>query len=247
MAKIDYKLVSYHAYETRKKLALDENSPVDIEDVILNNNQFTLIYKPMSDNISGLCIKEGNNKIIAVNSNFSKGRQRFTIAHELCHLYYHDDGIYICSAKIDDERVNDFEKEADLFASLFLAPDGSFYSDYMMLCKIEDNKENICIRLEQKYGLSHVATLIRLKIDKLITEKEFNKLQISPIKLASSLGYSTELYLPTKKNIVMGRYISLAKELLDKDKISINKYESLLLDGNRQDLLEEDCYYERFD
>ena len=42
----------------------------------------------MSENISGLCIKEGKNKIIAINSNSSKGRQRFTIAHELCHYYY---------------------------------------------------------------------------------------------------------------------------------------------------------------
>ena len=243
MAKLDYMLISYHSYETRKILGLNENSPIDIEDVILNNSEYTLIYKPMSNKISGLCIKEGNNKIIAVNSNFSKGRQKFTMAHELCHLYYHDDGIYICSSRIGDDKLNDYEKEADLFASLFLAPNSAFYSDYMMLYNTQSDIEHICIKLEQKYGLSHMATLIRLKINKLISDKEFNRLQMSPIKLASSLGYSTELFLPTKKNTTMGRYISLAKELLDKDKISINKYESLLLDGNRQDLLDGDDQY----
>lgn len=240
MAKLDYRLISFHTYETRKKLGADENSPIDIEDLVLSNTDFTLIYKPMSENISGLCIKEGKNKIIAINSNSSKGRQRFTIAHELCHLYYHDDGIYICSSKIDDEKANDCEREADLFASYFLAPESAFYSDYMMLANSKNDLEHICIKLEQKYGLSHMATLIRLKMSKLINEREYIKSQTSPIRLANSLGYSTDLYLSTKKNTTMGRYISLAKELLDKDRISIARYQSLLLDGNRQDLVDGD-------
>ena len=123
MAKLDYRLISFHTYETRKKLGADENSPIDIEDLVLSNTDFTLIYKPMSENISGLCIKEGNNKIIAINSNSSKGRQRFTLAHELFHYLQHQVLNFDFVEVKERKTYEDPEWQANTFAGLLLVPD----------------------------------------------------------------------------------------------------------------------------
>lgn len=247
MGRIDMNLIMFKAATARMKLGLDESSPVDIEYAILNNKEFTIIYHPMGENISGLCIKEDNIKIIAINSQMSKGRQRYTMAHELCHLFFHVNDCYVCSANLEENKNNDLELEADIFASYFLAPIIPFYSDFMSFYNDKQKLEVACIKLEQKYGLSHLATLRRLRNDKLISEKEYNQLKVSPIALSNDLGYSKDLYLPTNTNTVIGKYISLAKELLERKKISKSKYDNMLLEANREDLVYEDSIYDRFD
>ena len=63
----------------RKKLKEDSESPIDILALINNLKNSTLVFYPMSDRISGMCIKEGQSNVIGINSNMSYGRQRFTI------------------------------------------------------------------------------------------------------------------------------------------------------------------------
>ena len=72
--------------------------------------------------MSGICIRDGKNKIIGVNSTSTYGRQRFTIAHELYHLYFHEDfESVVCFIDLEMNKSPE-EKEADVFASYFLAP-----------------------------------------------------------------------------------------------------------------------------
>lgn len=75
----------------------------------------------MGDHISGMCIKNDGNPVIAINSAMSVGRQRFSMAHELYHLYYDENKqSTVCAIKIG--TGNDTEKAADQFASYFLMP-----------------------------------------------------------------------------------------------------------------------------
>ncbi|HBR29854.1 MAG TPA: hypothetical protein DD734_08105 [Firmicutes bacterium] len=41
----------------------------------------------MGDHLSGMCIKNDGNPIIAINFSMSVGRQRFSMAHELVQPY----------------------------------------------------------------------------------------------------------------------------------------------------------------
>ena len=76
------------ALDMRKILKEDLQSPIDIFSLINNLKDVTLVFYPMSERISGMCIKQSNIKVIAINSNMSYGRQRFTVAHELYHLFF---------------------------------------------------------------------------------------------------------------------------------------------------------------
>ena len=57
---------------------------------------------------------------------------------------------------------------------------------------------------------------------------------------AELLGFNSDLYKPTsedKQYCTYGKYLNLAKQMLDKELISNGKYEELLLDAFRSDLV----------
>ena len=102
------------AVELRRDWDLNPYSPIDLFSIVLSKlPDLTILFYPMSDNTSGMCIKNingidldelnesneitgnsfnedsaSNDMIICINSNMSKGRQRFTLAHELYHLLF---------------------------------------------------------------------------------------------------------------------------------------------------------------
>lgn len=231
--------INDNAIKLRTLLGEDETSPIDVFSLIQNHEHITMVSYPLSEEVSGMCIKDDDNMIIVVNSSMSIGRQRFTIAHELCHLFFHDENCYICTKKFA-ENDKSLEYEADIFASFFIAPYGALRSMFGKLKKELQTLSNTVIALEQFYGLSHQAMLLRLYRDGFISKKELESLtQLSPAKLALKLGYSASLYFPDKsrEKFTTGKYIRLANEILDQDKISDAKYEELLLDAFRSDLV----------
>ncbi len=78
------------AITLRKELGEDANSPIEIFSLVHNNDDLTIVFYPMSSRMSGICIRDGKNKTIGVNSTSTYGRQRFTIAHELYHVFFHE-------------------------------------------------------------------------------------------------------------------------------------------------------------
>jgi Zn-dependent peptidase ImmA (M78 family) len=94
-----------NALKMRKILSEDSSSPIDIFSLINNLKGVTLVFYPMSDRMSGMCIREENSKIIAINSNMSYGRQRFTAAHELYHLFFEKElRSVICEKDISESK-----------------------------------------------------------------------------------------------------------------------------------------------
>ena len=107
------------AIKLREKWGLNPNGSIDITSVVLSKlPNLTLLYIPFSKNTSGMCIKDGNIEIIGINSKMVKGRQRFTMAHELYHLLIEENSgnPIICNEHLRD----DSEREADKFASYLL-------------------------------------------------------------------------------------------------------------------------------
>lgn len=227
----------------RKKLGEDGNSPIDVFSLAKNIEKLTLVYYPMGDNLSGMCIKgESGDNVIAVNSAMSLGRQRFSLAHEFYHMHYDENMVSVCGRKIGDGK--EIEKEADIFASYFLMPAAELESKAAQLAEQHDDKKltlDDLIRIEQYFGVSHQAAVIRLK-DSIYMDRSWVErfLTTSVRSRAEVMGFSSELYRPIaleKQYNTYGHYISQAGKVLQRNLVSEGKYEELLLAAFRPDLV----------
>lgn len=237
--KID---INANAIWLRKKLNEDANSPIDIFSLVSSIDNITIVFYPMSKRISGMCVKVDENNIIAINSESTYGRQRYTLAHELCHLYFHKNLNNSICPKDSDRSKDEKEIEADIFASYFLAPYESlksYITNTLGKNKGELNVEDV-VNIEQYYGLSRQATLNRLVSEGYITRIKADTMRSGIIRSALKQGYDEKLYLPSegsKKYYTIGKYIKIAEELNNKEKVSSGKYEELLLDAYRSDIV----------
>lgn len=229
------------ALSLRKELGEDTTSPIDIFSLAYTISKLTLVFYPMGDHLSGMCIKNDGNPVIAVNSSMSIGRQRFSLAHELFHLYFDESEQSTVSAmKIGSG--NEVEKAADQFATYFLMPPVALSETIKKI--LSSATENLgikeIVKLEQYFSVSRQALLYRLIEDKKLTFDEADKFRQGVIRSAINLGYDDSLYKPLPENNqykTYGYYIQQAEELLEKDLISTGKYEQLLLTAFRPDLV----------
>lgn len=240
---LDYADLMTKSAMLRKELGEDSTSPIDIFSLAFNMDGLTLVYYPLGSNLSGMCIKgREHNNLIAINSSMTLGRQRFSLGHEFYHLFYDDSMIAICAKKIDSGK--DVERSADMFASYFLMPDVALMNMSRESAEKNNDKQLSLpdvIRIEQYFGVSHQTAVIRLMHTPYLSQKKGDLfLHTSVRQKAESLGYSAELYkpLPKKKQYgTYGNYIKQAAQLLDQGMISNGKYEELLLDAFRPDLV----------
>ena len=240
---IDQASLMTQASRLRKWLGEDDYSPVNIFSLAQNLDGLTLVYYPLGDNLSGMCIKgQDDNNLIAVNSAMTLGRQRFSLAHEFYHLFFDDSMISVCAKTIDSGK--DVERSADMFASYFLMPDASLRDLAEQLVAKSSAKNlslNDVIRMEQFFGVSHQATVYRLMHTPYLASKLGKEYLDEPVRRkAESLGYSDALYRPspeTKRYMTYGNYINQAELAISRGLISTGKYEELLLDAFRADLV----------
>lgn len=222
------KLVDIKANELRNEWGLSPFDSVPLKQLLLKLNILT-IFKSLSDNFSGMCLKRNENKFILINSNHPIGRQHFTIGHELYHLYIQDNfEIHYCNP--GDKNSSPLEKSADTFSSNFLMPEIGIKS---MIPEEELLKKEVSIatllKLEQFFSVSRSALLVRLSSLNLISRSVYNILKDEPvIRSAKEHGYDTSLYLPGNEGLVVGDYGVKAKALLDKGLISEGHYIELL-------------------
>ena len=230
--------LSTKAQELRELLGEDANSPVDIFSLVSQIEGLTLVFYPLGKNISGMCVKDKEIKLIAINSTMSYGRQRFSLAHELYHLYFDDaSGFNVCSRILDPKSEN--EKCADQFASYFLAP----YKSLKVAIKKEApngslSMQNV-IALEQYFGMSHLAMFWRLVSEGYLSQEKLDDYSYGVISAAKTLGYDDKLYNPTPvefQSRTYGHYLKQVEELRQKDLVSSGKIDELLLDAFRDDI-----------
>ena len=234
------------ASQLRRYLEVDSFAPIDIFAMAHGICGLTMVLYPMGEHMSGMCVKgEYGQCLIAVNSLMSLGRQRFSIAHELFHKYYDKNLKAICAKLINDSCGREIEKQADVFASHFLMPQCALDLQINRLSEAHDDGEltiEDIVRIEQHFGISHRAAMIRLKFARCFPKDKFESFYNEPDirRIAEGLGFDGALYLPSpesKRYGCYGAYVGMAKTLLDNDLISNGKFEELLLDGFRADLV----------
>lgn len=227
----------------RKELGEDCYSPIDIFSLALSIDGLTIVYYPLGDNLSGMCIKgENRNCVIAINSAMTLGRQRFSLAHEFYHLKFDDSMISVCARKIGAGK--DIERRADMFASFLLMPEAALIMMAKKLAeKHVDNQVSLddIIQIEQYFGVSHQAATIRLMHTPYLSQATGEVFLDQSVRYkAESLGYSAELYRPSpdaKRYVTYGNYIKQAEQIFSRGLVSNGKYEQLLLDAFRADLV----------
>lgn len=215
--------------DLRTKQSLSTIEPINCKSLLLKLNTFTF-YRPLSETFSGMCLKKDNLTFILVNSNHPRGKQHFTIAHELYHLFYQPNfKPHICNpGKTVGVDLN--EKLADAFATELLMPSLGLVQ---MIPPEEKEKKSITVstilKLENYFSVSHSALIIRLKSLKLISNTQFEYLSNLKIKkTAKEYGFGLSLYEPGNENVVLGDYGIKAKNLFTDSKISENHYYELM-------------------
>ncbi len=234
MAKIDKFDLANKALELRRKMGEDSFSPIDIFSLIQRLEDITLIMYPLGNNISGYCRKCTHTNIIVINSSMTYGRQRYSLAHELYHIYFDEDmSSFICS-NFNNKILS--EQNADMFASYFLMPQNAF-EQFKITKPVSVND---IVKLEQYYKISRKALLYRLLNDNYINGTELESFSNNVKLSAKRAGYSDALYNPSpesEKYFVYGKYVKEAEELLECNKISTGKYEEYLLSAYRDDIV----------
>ena len=131
-----------------------------------------------------------------------------------------------------------------MFASYFLMPEQALMRTAEKLTKDRpDHQLNLedVIRIEQYFGISHKAAVYRLMDTpylKKSTAESF--LNIAVGRKAEALGFSSALYRPMpeeKRYMTYGYYINQVKQIVERGLVSDGKYEELLLDAFRADLV----------
>lgn len=214
------------ANKFRAENGLGQAEPIDLK-TLLRRLRIIVMFRPLSKDSYGIsCRAKSGKKFMLINSNSTLGRQHFTIAHELYHLYFDEDPTphMCCNGSSSDER------NADMFASALLLPRGEVYAmlgnDEIMQRKVRIAS---VLRIEQMFQVSRAMLLIRLRDLGVISDHERRKLSAVPVKeSALEYGYDRSLYESGNEGVTLGDFGEKARILYEAGKISEGHYIELL-------------------
>jgi len=228
MAKISSE-ISIQAFDFRKDHSLNDVEPINCKSLLLKLNVLT-VYRPLSDDFSGMCLRKDDLMFMLLNSNHSRGKQHYTIAHELYHLYCQVNFKPHACNPGNTKGADPSEKLADAFASELLLPEMGLKK--MIPLNELDRKDisvSTILKLENYFSVSHTALIIRLKNLDLINSKQYELFSQLKIKqTAKEYGFDLSLYEPGNEGLVIGDYGIRAKQLFSEMKISESHYYELM-------------------
>lgn len=155
--------------EARKMLALPGGDirPLPVEQLVRAHGLELAMLPQSDDDLSGFFFREGERRVIGVNSTHPTVRQRFTIAHELGHFALHDsEGLHLDQAfKFRDRNssraIDPQEIDANRFAAELLMPEDEVLGA-VAAEELDLNDDQAVRRLAKHFGVSQQALMIRL-------------------------------------------------------------------------------------
>jgi Zn-dependent peptidase ImmA (M78 family) len=232
MNKLQKLEIKNDANAFRKDFGYGETDPIRLDSFLLKKNILT-VFKPLSSNLAGMAIKaNGMDMFIMVNQNHSLGKQHFTIAHELYHLFIQENFTsQRCITGLFDKQTDIEEEKADCFAANLLLPELGVYE---LIPDNEKKKKNIItketiFKIQQYYSVSVNAVIYRLVELELVDKSYFEFYnQLGKKQLARLLGYDVRLYEKGNTDRVIGNYGTIANALFENSLISESFYFELL-------------------
>ena len=232
MKKLSKEAIEQLALKMRLQAGLNPSEPIHAK-TLLRKLGVMAMYRPLSEKACGLSMRsvDGRGKFMLINSNNSRGRQHFTICHELFHLYYDEEPKpHICGTpgmEKDPAEIN-----ANAFASALLLPQAgvleSIPSEEIMNRHITTAT---MLRVEQLFGVSHQSLCYCLRHLRLLTEDELlSHLEESMViqDIATEYGYDLSLYQPGNEGVVIGDFGEKARLIYEQERISEGHYVELL-------------------
>ena len=224
------------AEETRIKFAKKGLS--DIFDIL--SETALLIRKPLDvEGLSGFITYYEDRFVVYLNSSFSLGHERYTGAHELYHIMYNKDILKKEKVFIDENKYEEEEIKADVFAAEFLMPED--YVKEIFLRTVNVDKDNIeprhVIRMHNYFKVSYKAMLKRLVQLNLCSQKRyFQLLEISTIERKDELqsitmeeGFNIDLIIPSNEHYIPKEYLIYVKANYENGNISYEEMEEILM------------------
>lgn len=147
--------------------------PINVEQIAVSIGA-EIRRDDFDESLSGFAFQKHGSKFIGVNSSEGEQRQRFTIAHELGHLFLHkqspvsyDTGMMMLRDSHSSDGTDIKEIEANRFAAELLMPEESLRSDmakagHIDLVEDDDSTKQFITKLAAKYNVSSRAMSIRL-------------------------------------------------------------------------------------
>lgn len=232
MKKLPIETITQLAMKMRMEVGMSQTEPIHTK-TLLRKLGVMAMYRPLSDRACGFSMRSADKqmKFMLINSNNSRGRQHFTICHELYHLYYEESPKpHVCGTPGLEREPS--EINANAFASAMLLPPEGVIK---VIPAEEITTRNISmatfLRLEQLFEVSHQSLCYCLKRMKLLTEEEL-QMHLQESKqiqdIATSYGYDTALYQSGNENVTIGDFGEKARKLFDMERISEGHYLELL-------------------
>lgn len=128
-------------------------------------------YGDFEEETSGFAYRKATTKYIGVNASESDVRQRFTIAHELGHMFMHQQDPISYDPSVGLIHFRDVhsstgelkkEREANAFAAELLMPKEIVINEVNEMNGIDLHDLSALSRLADKFGVSHAAITVRL-------------------------------------------------------------------------------------
>ena len=223
MARIPEHIFEEEALSLRNSFSLGDRLPVDLEGLLLKQGILT-VFTSMSEDFCGMCLKyDKSTNFILVNSDMVLGRQNFTIAHELYHLFVQDENEFkVHSCEIVDPQ-SPIERRANAFASWFLMPRAGVVELMQRFgCDRKSVNAAHIIEMCNYFGVSYMAMLIQANKILGLNPYRFDTLKsVMPIPAAKSFSLKTDVFeMPALKDKVIGDYSSKAQALYESGLIS---------------------------
>lgn len=228
MRKLSFEVIEQLANKFRAENGYSQSEPIHAK-TILRQLNILAVYRPLSPSACGMSLRsKSGNCFMLINSNNPRGRQHFTIAHELFHLFYDENPTsHICSTEGEKDVA---EKNADAFASALLIPRSGLFK-LIPVDELSSKKISLStiLKAEQYFEVSRQSLVNRLRALKLITEDERTAILALPIcETAKLYGYDIALYQKGNENLIIGDFGDKARRLYESEKISEGHYMELL-------------------
>jgi IrrE N-terminal-like domain len=167
------------AQRVRHRLRLGEEPLADLVG-LAEDLGFPVAFRPLPEGMHGFNVQDAREgavtRLIVISTRGPWTLQRYTLAHEICHGLYNDDGQVIVDSVETPERLP--ELRADVFARHLLLPVPSLKQDVVQARDEGASWEVLTARLMVRWGMSKKAILRALEDDHLASSAE-----IKPVRL----------------------------------------------------------------
>lgn len=162
------------ARDTARQIIRDHKvtqPPIKVEE-IARSQGIEIVRHRFEGPESGFALRDGSRRIIGLNTQTSRRRQRFTVAHELGHLLLHEGKIIVDQAVLRVDLRNDVssmgtdveEIEANTFAAALLMPESIVFDHVLKLVRANSQitRETLISGLARIFDVSAEAMGYRL-------------------------------------------------------------------------------------